>query len=120
MREHVTLTLSFTSSFFFNFSFFTAHNISGFSILQRAADYYEMCRGTKFQNKHCTSGRRLPEANTASLLRSRYNHSARHLLFRNDQVQRLEAPSTPGQPTAGGALPRQQVAFMKHIKRSEL
>lgn len=36
------------------------------------------------------------------------------------RCRNFKAMRTPGQPTAGGALPRQQVAFMKHIKRSEL
>lgn len=78
-----------------------------------------MCRGTKFQNRHCTTGRRLPEANTAPLCWSPHNHSARHFLLWNDQVQKLQGYENTGAAQGWWSLPRQQVAFMKHIKRSE-
>lgn len=55
-----------------------------------------MCRGTKFQNRHCTAGRRLPEANTSPLCWSPYNHSARHFLLWNDQVQKLQGYEDTG------------------------
>lgn len=36
------------------------------------------------------------------------------------RCRNFKATRTLGQPTAGGALPCQQVAFVKHIKISEL
>lgn len=119
LRKYVTLTHSFTSSFF-NFSFLIEHIIFDLSVVQRAGDSYEMCRGTKFQNRHCTTGRRLPEA---TQLLSADHHTTTVPDFSSYEMIRcknFKATRTLRQPTAGVALPCQQVAFMKHTKRSEM
>lgn len=119
LRKYVTLTHSFTS-FFLIFHFL-------WSILFLTSLFYR----EPWISMKCAEGQNfkidiVPLA--GGCLRQTQLLSADHHTttvsdissFERIRCRNFKATRALGQPTAGGALPCQQVALMEHIKRSEL